>query len=80
MKHVDRDKVFARLEQILSTVKINPVAAPAAEQAATVDAAPAAASNTVVPVANSDVTASTPTTPSPETTPAAPSTSESSPQ
>jgi hypothetical protein len=24
-KHVDRDKVFARLEQILSTVKINPV-------------------------------------------------------
>ena len=27
-KHVDRDKVFNRLEQILSTVKINPVAAP----------------------------------------------------
>jgi hypothetical protein len=27
-KHVDRDKVFSRLEQILSTVKINPVAAP----------------------------------------------------
>lgn len=27
-KHVDRDKVFTRLEQILSTVKINPVAAP----------------------------------------------------
>lgn len=28
VKHVDRDKVFTRLEQILSTVKINPVAAP----------------------------------------------------
>src|ERR1700733_2134496 len=28
MKHVDRDKVFGRLEQILATVKINPVAAP----------------------------------------------------
>lgn len=44
MKHVDRDKVFARLEQILSTVKINPVAAepkPPAETAATVPAAPA---------------------------------------
>ena len=28
IKHVDRDKVFSRLEQILGTVKINPVAAP----------------------------------------------------
>ena len=28
VKHVDRDKVFNRLEQILSTVKINPVSAP----------------------------------------------------
>ena len=28
MKHVDRDKVFDRLEKILTTVKINPVAAP----------------------------------------------------
>ena len=28
MKHVDRDKVFNRLEQILSTAKINPVATP----------------------------------------------------
>jgi hypothetical protein len=26
VKHVDRDKVFNRLEQILSTVKINPIA------------------------------------------------------
>jgi hypothetical protein len=29
MKHVDRDKVFNRLEQILATVKINPVTADA---------------------------------------------------
>jgi hypothetical protein len=28
IKHVDRDKVFNRLEKILATVKINPVAAP----------------------------------------------------
>ena len=28
VKHVDRDKVFSRLEQILATVKIAPVAAP----------------------------------------------------
>jgi hypothetical protein len=44
MKHVDRDKVFARLEQILSTVKINPVAAEPkpAETAASVPATPAA--------------------------------------
>jgi len=28
VRHVDRDKVFNRLEQILSTVKINPVSAP----------------------------------------------------
>jgi hypothetical protein len=30
VKHVDRDKVFNRLEQILATVKISPVAAPEA--------------------------------------------------
>jgi hypothetical protein len=39
-KHVDRDKVFGRLEAILSTVKINPVAAP--EVAAEAPAAPVA--------------------------------------
>jgi hypothetical protein len=40
MKHVDRDKVFTRLEQILSTVKINPLATPevAAEAPATTPA------------------------------------------
>ena len=28
MKHVDRDQVFGRLEKILATVKISPIAAP----------------------------------------------------
>jgi len=43
-KHVDRDKVFGRLEQILATVKINPVAAPEvkAETTAEVPATPVA--------------------------------------
>ena len=43
-KHVDRDKVFTRLEAILSTVKINPVAAPevTAQTPAEAPAAPAA--------------------------------------
>jgi len=44
VKHVDRDKVFTRLEQILATVKINPIAAPevtAEAPAATSAAAPA---------------------------------------
>jgi hypothetical protein len=42
VKHVDRDKVFNRLEQILATVKINPVAAPevTAEAPAQAPAAP----------------------------------------
>jgi hypothetical protein len=79
MKHVDRDKVFARLEKILATVKIDPIAAPVAEQPATAEAAPATNPETVVP-ANSDVTASTPTTAPPEAAPVASSTSEASPQ
>ncbi|MGP0017596.1 MAG: hypothetical protein ACLPHP_03425 [Candidatus Sulfotelmatobacter sp.] len=41
VKHVDRDKVFNRLEQILATVKINAVAAPEAT-AETPTATPAA--------------------------------------
>jgi hypothetical protein len=40
IKHVDRDKVFSRLEQILSTVKINPVAAPEATAEGPAAAAP----------------------------------------
>jgi len=42
IKHVDRDKVFNRLEQILSTVKINPVTA---EATADAPATPAAAAS-----------------------------------
>lgn len=41
MKHVDRDKVFDRLEKILATVKINPVAAPTPEVTASSPASPA---------------------------------------
>jgi hypothetical protein len=41
IKHVDRDKVFDRLQKILATVKINPVAAP--EVTAETPATPAAA-------------------------------------
>jgi hypothetical protein len=43
-KHVDRDKVFDRLEKIMATVKINPVAvasAPAAETTASMPTTPA---------------------------------------
>jgi len=43
VKHVDRDKVFNRLQQILATVKINPIAAPEVTAEAP---APAAASET----------------------------------
>ena len=39
-KHVDRDRVFERLEKILATVKINPVAAP--EVTASAPATPSA--------------------------------------
>ena len=42
VKHVDRDKVFDRLEKILATVKINPVAAPAPEVTAEAPVTPAA--------------------------------------
>ena len=42
VKHVDRDRVFNRLEQILTTVKINPVAAPEVTADAPTPAAPSA--------------------------------------
>lgn len=42
VKHVDRDKVFNRLEQILATVKIAPIAAPAPEVAAETPVTPVA--------------------------------------
>jgi len=44
VKHVDRDRVFTRLEQILATVKINPVAAPEVTADAPTPAAPSATS------------------------------------
>jgi hypothetical protein len=42
VKHVDRDRVFNRLEQILATVKINPVAAPEVTADAPAPAGPSA--------------------------------------
>jgi len=40
IKHVNRDKVFDRLEQILATVKINPVTAEATAEAPAAPTAP----------------------------------------
>lgn len=56
-KHVDRDKVFARLEQILATVKISPTT-PAAEEGS----APAASATPTTPPTEAapTVTANTP--------------------
>jgi len=42
VKHVDRDKVFSRLQQILATVKINPVTTPEVTADAPAPAAPSA--------------------------------------
>ncbi len=42
VKHVDRDRVFTRLEQILATVKINPVTTPEVTAEAPAPAAPSA--------------------------------------
>ena len=78
MKHVDRDKVFNRLEKILATVKINPVTpVPAAvETTATKSETPAALATAPA----SEVTASTPAASSVPAPPAAPATQETSPQ
>lgn len=43
VKHVDRDKVFNRLEQILATVKINPIVAPEVSAETPTPAAPSEA-------------------------------------
>ena len=42
VKHVDRDRVFSRLQQILATVKINPVTTPEVTADAPAPAAPSA--------------------------------------
>jgi hypothetical protein len=78
LKHVDRDKVFSRLEKILATVKINPLApVPAvAETAPSKSETPTAAPS----VAASEVTASTPATPITPAAPATPATQATSPQ
>jgi hypothetical protein len=78
MKHVDRDKVFNRLEKILATVKINPetpapAAAEAVEKKSETPAAPASQPATEVTIS----------TPASSTTPAGaanPATQETSPQ
>ena len=79
MKHVDRDKVFDRLEKILATVKINSL--PPAPEAA--PSTPAAATDAPAPVppaapANPAV-ASAPATPATPETPASPAASPSAP-
>jgi hypothetical protein len=70
MKHVDRDRVFTRLENILATVKINPVAAATpTPEVATSDSphaspAPVTESSTSAPADPApapDVTANAPT-------------------
>lgn len=77
-RHVDRDKVFNRLEQILATVKINPVeAAPAAapESTASTIATPSAPAALA-----SDATASTPAPPAAPAVSATPAATATSPQ
>jgi hypothetical protein len=77
MKHVDRDKVFSRLEKILATVKINPVApVPAPAETSAKSETPVAP----VPTPASEVTASTPPASATPAPPATPATQETSPQ
>ncbi len=78
MKHVDRDKVFARLEQILATVKINPIT-PASEEGTT----PAASEKPATPATEapaSTVTANTPAASAPQEPAVTPSAPQTSPQ
>jgi hypothetical protein len=75
MKHVDRDKVFTRLEQILSTVKIAPIvaAAAASEVTASAPASPSAApeASTTAPETPATPAASSSTAPSDAAAPTA---------
>ncbi len=76
MKHVDRDKVFSRLEKILATVKITPLTPVPAVAETTADKSETPAAPATAPA--SEVTASTPpasATPAPTATPATPETS-----
>jgi hypothetical protein len=78
MKHVDRDKVFNRLEKILASVKINPLT-----QVPAIAETTAATSETPVAPARapaSEVTASTPAAAATPAPPTAPATQETSPQ
>jgi hypothetical protein len=78
-KHVDREKVFNRLEQILATVKINPVeATPVA--APETSASTAATPSAPAPTPAAEATASTPATPAPQAAPATPVATGTSPQ
>jgi hypothetical protein len=78
MKHVDRDKVFNRLEKILATVKINPVTPVPAASETTAAKSEAPVSPATAPP--SEVTASTPAASSVPAPPVAPATQETSPQ
>ena len=95
MKHVDRDRVFTRLEQILATVKVNAVSAPAPQVAASEPASPATApesatnpaaqsaspeATTSNPAAAPDVTANAPAAKDAPATAATPAAPEASPQ
>jgi|SRR5712671_475123 len=78
MKHVDRDKVFNRLEKILATVKINPVTPVPAASETTAAKSEAPVSPATAPA--SEVTASTPAASATPAPPTAPATQETSPQ
>jgi hypothetical protein len=77
MKHLDRDKVFNRLEKILATVKINPVTTVPATTETTAAKSETPAATPTVPV--TEVTASTPASAT-SAPPATPGIQETSPQ
>ena len=78
-KHVDREKVFNRLEKILATVKINPVeSTPVAAPDTTAGTASAPAAT--APAPSSEITASAPAAAATTTPQATPAVQETSPQ
>jgi hypothetical protein len=73
IKHVDRDRVFGRLEKILATVKIEPMApAEAPEVTASAPATPATAAKDVPAASPAPAVATTPATPAVTEAPATP--------